>query len=172
MKALEACVCRISLLINIKSEQGYIKTCPTSFTLTPESSERTPALAESATPLMVSSESISSCSVEDASESRPTLLVSTNIVEHGPVSTQQERSSWSNTSREHLKRAHTPSWTSPPRGVSASEWLLTASSQLSPYTELNYFLISFCNSICLSAAQGKLELFKGYKSSLCLFSLL
>ena len=90
MKALEASVCQISLLINIKSEQGYIKTCPTSFTLTPESSERTPALAESATPLMVSSESISSCSVEDASESRPTLLVSTNTDEEQRPSSRYE----------------------------------------------------------------------------------
>ena len=76
------------------------------------------------------------------------------------------------TTAESIWSGHTPLLGLPLR----EEWALQNGISLQlvsfPYTELNYFLISFCNSICLSAAQGKLELFKGYKSSLCLFSLL
>ena len=71
--------------------------------------------------------------------------------------------------RRASEAARTPAWTSPPRRGRVSEWLHDAASWFSLHTELNYFLISFSHSVSMAATQGKLELFKGYKSSFCRF---
>ena len=78
------------LLINKRSRKHTpVERCPTSNTLTPESTEKTLVLAASAPTPSVSSESTTLCSADDALESRQFKLASERFVERNLTYTQK-----------------------------------------------------------------------------------